>query len=262
MKNLVESMIGLVNEINSSHKNRRQILQEISVTASNIRQYQLKQRSECKVEISEMRSDIHNLIERYRLERKEKNRSDCVERKENNQNRITDTKPFMEYLKSKSKDRSCDMKSNMQNLQNSRTDIQTTLNELFNNVAEFKTQVRNELKEARNCLKANQNDSMADRNVVQKVWSEKTASSSDLVYEPQEFTQTVNQQQEGQAEKKKLMELDEDEVYAVITNHPQGIRLVEIGENLGVEWRSLIGVTRSLVDEGRVEKLENCYYPA
>jgi len=37
---------------------------------------------------------------------------------------------------------------------------------------------------------------------------------------------------------------------------------VEIGNELGVDWRGLIAVVRALVDEGAVEKIDNEYYPA
>lgn len=58
-----------------------------------------------------------------------------------------------------------------------------------------------------------------------------------------------------------LIELDEEEVFAAIIGHPEGIRLVDIGEELGVPWRSLTGLARNLVEEGRVEKAKNLYYP-
>ena len=50
-------------------------------------------------------------------------------------------------------------------------------------------------------------------------------------------------------------------VLEVITGHAEGIRLIDIGNELGVDWRTLIGPTKSLVDGGQVEKIENMYYP-
>jgi hypothetical protein len=55
---------------------------------------------------------------------------------------------------------------------------------------------------------------------------------------------------------------DAERVLTVIHAHPDGIRLVEIGNELGVDWRGLIAVVRSLMDEGKVEKIDNTYYPA
>ena len=54
---------------------------------------------------------------------------------------------------------------------------------------------------------------------------------------------------------------NEKKILEVITGHPDGIRLIDIGNELGVDWRVLIGPSKSLMDEGRVEKIENMYYP-
>jgi ethanolamine utilization protein EutM len=42
----------------------------------------------------------------------------------------------------------------------------------------------------------------------------------------------------------------------------KGVTLAEMGEKLGTDWRRLIGPVKSLLDQGRVEKVESRYYPA
>lgn len=54
---------------------------------------------------------------------------------------------------------------------------------------------------------------------------------------------------------------DREQVLRVVKTHPDGIRLVDIGNEMGVDWRGLIALTRSLLDEGKVEKIEHLYYP-
>ncbi|MFQ5904538.1 MAG: hypothetical protein ACE5JO_12710, partial [Candidatus Binatia bacterium] len=54
---------------------------------------------------------------------------------------------------------------------------------------------------------------------------------------------------------------EEEKVLEVIASHPEGIRLVDIGNELGVDWRTLLGISRSIMDEGKVEKIDNLYYP-
>jgi hypothetical protein len=61
----------------------------------------------------------------------------------------------------------------------------------------------------------------------------------------------IKREREGQ--KQKILE--------VITRHPEGIKLFDIGNELGVDWRTLIGPTKSLVDEDKVEKIDTMYYP-
>ena len=53
----------------------------------------------------------------------------------------------------------------------------------------------------------------------------------------------------------------EERVLDVITRHPGGIRLVDIGNDLGVDWRSLLGTSRTIVEEDKVERIDNLYYP-
>lgn len=53
----------------------------------------------------------------------------------------------------------------------------------------------------------------------------------------------------------------EDLVLEVVAKHPEGIRLVDIGEELNLDWRGLIGPVKALWDEDRLEKVDNLYYP-
>jgi hypothetical protein len=54
---------------------------------------------------------------------------------------------------------------------------------------------------------------------------------------------------------------EREQILRVLGGHPDGIRLVDIGNELGVDWRSLITLTKILADEGKLEKIEHLYYP-
>lgn len=54
---------------------------------------------------------------------------------------------------------------------------------------------------------------------------------------------------------------EREQILRVLSGHPDGIRLVDIGNELGVDWRSLITLTKVLADEGKVQKIEHLYYP-
>lgn len=60
---------------------------------------------------------------------------------------------------------------------------------------------------------------------------------------------------------KKKPEEEKNKVLEVIARYPEGVKLIDIGNELGVDWRTLIGPTKSLVDEGEVEKIDTMYYP-
>lgn len=53
---------------------------------------------------------------------------------------------------------------------------------------------------------------------------------------------------------------EREQFLRVVKTHPEGIRLVDIGNELGVDWRGLIPFTKSLLDEGEIEKIGNLYY--
>jgi hypothetical protein len=52
-----------------------------------------------------------------------------------------------------------------------------------------------------------------------------------------------------------------ERVLGTVRAHEDGIRLVDIGNELGVDWRTLVGVTKSLLVEGAIEKIDSLYYP-
>ncbi len=51
-----------------------------------------------------------------------------------------------------------------------------------------------------------------------------------------------------------------EEIPAVLAKHPEGLTLVEIGQELNVEWRKLTGAARELLDRGLVRKEEKRYF--
>jgi len=51
------------------------------------------------------------------------------------------------------------------------------------------------------------------------------------------------------------------EIVRLLEEHPEGLSLVEIGEELGVQWQSLTGTISQLVEEGEIEKKDKTYYP-
>lgn len=52
-----------------------------------------------------------------------------------------------------------------------------------------------------------------------------------------------------------------DELLQVISAHPEGITLVQIGEELGSDWRQLIASVNRLLAGGWVKKRDKSYFP-
>ena len=58
------------------------------------------------------------------------------------------------------------------------------------------------------------------------------------------------------------LSVTEHDLVTVIEQHPEGVSLPEIGNELGTDWRSLANWSRRLVIEGKAEKLDELFYPA
>ncbi len=50
-------------------------------------------------------------------------------------------------------------------------------------------------------------------------------------------------------------------ILRVIQKHPEGMKLVDLGNALGVNWRTLISAVASLLEEEKIGKLDSIYYP-
>jgi len=53
----------------------------------------------------------------------------------------------------------------------------------------------------------------------------------------------------------------EVEVLRVIARHPEGIRALDIGNELGVDWRHVPAVTSRLMERAVIEQVEQDFYP-
>jgi hypothetical protein len=51
-------------------------------------------------------------------------------------------------------------------------------------------------------------------------------------------------------------------VLTVIARHRDGVRAVDVGNELGVDWRRILEATRNLVAAGAVEQVDQNFYPA
>lgn len=51
------------------------------------------------------------------------------------------------------------------------------------------------------------------------------------------------------------------QVVRVVQHHPEGICARDIGNELGTDWRRVLGLTRSLVEAGLVDQVNEAYYP-
>jgi len=103
----------------------------------------------------------------------------------------------------------------------------------------------------------------SDVSAAKRLWS----SRSEVRDSSKAGTEAVEQPFEAKPAARPAAELEtepfaqEDRILRVLKAHPEGIRLVDIGNELGVDWRGLIALTKALLDEGQAEKIGQLYYP-
>ncbi len=75
--------------------------------------------------------------------------------------------------------------------------------------------------------------------------------------------QAVTAEDEARAEESIQPEeaVQVERLLAVIQRHPAGVSIVDIGNELGVDWRSLIATLQSLEEERKIERINTMYYP-
>jgi predicted transcriptional regulator of viral defense system len=52
---------------------------------------------------------------------------------------------------------------------------------------------------------------------------------------------------------------DEEKVLGILREYPQGIKLVNVGNQMGVNWRTLVGIIQTLLKKGEVYRINGVY---
>jgi hypothetical protein len=102
----------------------------------------------------------------------------------------------------------------------------------------------------RQAVRSTLNEIASDVSAAKRLWS----------VGPELTTTVLERPFEAPPAEERLTE--QERILQVLKAHPDGIRLVDIGNQLGVDWRGLIAPTKSLLDEGKVEKIDYLYYLA
>ena len=119
--------------------------------------------------------------------------------------------------------------------------------EFMEEVHQFMEEVQQTTNQGRDAVREMLGEIDSDLQQAGQIWRKKGKIATEAPAEKEEI--------------KKKPEEEKDKVLEVITRHPEGVKLIDIGNELGVDWRTLIGPTKSLVDEGEVEKIDTMYYP-
>jgi len=293
MGDLSNAMQSLVDDIKSSTDNRR-------------------------VNISEMRSETGNMIERFHLahqdmakELQEKFSSEKATRVEDVERLMNDIRSELRNMTKMQEEKlSSERNARLEAVQQLMNGIRTTLEEKFSSEHALRMEaqeqfvsnnrdfmknigadIQNMAEALREKLSSEEaarvkdirqflNAIAADCRKAHELWMNISVDTvgEEVAGEVEEAVSqpAVEEEEKTVAEEKEIAEKEEesllppiaeavdysleDRVLEVITKHSEGIKLVDIGNELGVDWRGLIGSVKSLVDEDKAEKTDNLYY--
>jgi ElaB/YqjD/DUF883 family membrane-anchored ribosome-binding protein len=262
------------------------------------------------VKISEMTSDSHNQIERFRLERQDLTKTLNEKLSSDNSAGKKATKQYLDNVRADfqsmakalneklSSDNSAGKNATKQYLDNVRADFQSmakALNEklssdnsagknatkqyLDNVKADFQSMAKalNEKLSSDNSAstKATQQlmtEFASDRGTAQRIWRTGLVGVLEKPVQPvpevaiekpilPAVEEVAVEEPVQLAPEKEVESFSEKHILEVIVRHSDGIKLVDIGNELGVDWRGLISTVKSLVDDGKIDKIDNLYSP-
>jgi hypothetical protein len=138
--------------------------------------------------------------------------------------------------------------------------------ELKNNLAKSNQGIKSEVSSMLNDFRSVQDKLRADLEKASLSW-QKTASTLQEkrggVKKPIPEVLEKKIIKEALPKKTKIAEelSDKKQALRLIKKHPEGIKLTEIGAQLGKDWRWYIPIIKELMDENKIRKEENLYYP-
>ena len=231
MGKISDSMQSVVDDIKSSAENRH-------------------------VKLSEMNIDTHNLMKRFHMEHQDMANAQKEKLSSDEKTRMEAFKQLMDDVRADIQFKANALKEKLSSDGAARKDMASALEKKLSldriTLRESVQQYMDEL--------------ISDRSEVGRIWRQLFGNGGnggenvEKPAAPGHIEETVKETVEEAAPSIAAPSI-EDQMLEVIAKHPEGIKLVDIGNEMGVDWRGLNGAIKPLVDESKTEKIDNLYYP-
>jgi len=138
--------------------------------------------------------------------------------------------------------------------------------ELKNNLAKSNQGIKSEVSSMLNDFRSVQDKLRADLEKASLSWQQTASTLQEKrggVKKPIPEVLEKKIIKEALSKKTKIAEelSDKKQALRLIKKHPEGIKLTEIGAELGKDWRWYIPTVKELMEENKIRKEENLYYP-
>jgi len=205
-----------------------------------------------KNEVSKTLEDSQKMVNEFKISRiqmskelKENLTTGTERRKAEVSKTLEDTQKMMNDFKVSHSQMSKELKKN---LTKSNQGVKSEVSRMLNDFSSAKDKLRADLEKASLSWQQTASVLQEKRSGVKKL--------TPKVLEKKTIKETLPQKakiSEELSDKKKVVKL--------LNGHPEGMKLTEIGAELGKDWRWYIPIVKELMEENKIRKEENLYYP-
>jgi phage-related protein len=296
-KEIIGSHDGRVESIEQLKKETEQTLKSSRDWLKNFQDVHKKMSLEQRENLSKyqenLEGDVKKMLKGFRLslEKMGSNlRKDLVKgtekRKAEVSKTLDDTQKMMDEFKNSRIQMSEELKENLtKGVEKRKAEVSKTLEDTQKMMDDFKVShgqmskelkenlgksyqgIKNEVNNMLNDFRSIQNSLRADLQKASLSWQE-TASilqekRSGVKPIPKVAEKKIVKKEQPKPEQKiiKVDLNDKQQTLALIKERPEGIKLSEIGAVLGKDWRWYIVTVKELMEENKIRKEENLYYP-
>jgi len=247
-ENLSKYKKNLEGEVKEMLKGFRLSLEKIG---SDLRKDLAKGVERRKAEVSKTLEDTQKMLNEFKI------------------SRIQMSKELKENLTTGVERRKAEVSKTLEDTQKMMNDFKVSHSqmskELKKNLTKSNQEIKSEVSRMLNNFRSTQDKLRADLEKASLSWQQ-TAST---LQEKRSGVKPIPEVLEKKIIKEKLpkktkivKELsDKEQVLMLIKEHPEGIKLTEIGAELGKDWRWYIPTVKELIEENKIRKEENLYYP-
>jgi len=220
-------------------------------TGSDLRKDLAKGTESRKNEVSKTLEDTQKMVNEFKISRiqmskelKENLTTGTERRKAEVSKTLEDTQKMMNDFKVSHSQMSKELK---QNLTKSNQGIKSEVSKMLDGFHSTQDKVRADLQKASLSWQQTASTLQKKRSGVKPI---------PKVLEKKTIKETLPQ-------KTKIVEelSDKKQVVKLLNGHPEGMKLTEIGAELGKDWRWYIPIVKELMEENKIRKEENLYYP-
>lgn len=133
--------------------------------------------------------------------------------------------------------------------------------ELKKNLTKYNQGIKSEVNRMLNNFHSTQDKVRADLKELSISWQKLVSTMQEKRSGVKPLPEVLEKKEVPEKVEVKEEKTEKEQVLMLINRYPEGIKLTEIGAEMGKDWRWYIAITKELIEENKIKKEENLYYP-